>query len=232
MFVPQRGNRVTWYNCGPTVYDASHMGHARTYLTFDILRRVMRDYFGYDVFYVMNITDVDDKIIKRARQNHLYDAYVSENPPLEKILVDANNVLKVLYSNFICTTQYLFLSPPTNLSLSRFQSFCETMKKTTDPDKRKMQEGQIAKLTDAVTDVEASVQSGSKEQAEAARRQLLSVARDLLSDWLDKEKGAEVKDNAIFASLPKYWEEEFHKDMEALNVSFVLTVPIKGGKCF
>ena len=38
-FVPQRGNRVTWYNCGPTVYDASHMGHARTYLSFDILRR-------------------------------------------------------------------------------------------------------------------------------------------------------------------------------------------------
>ena len=38
-FVPQRGNKVTWYNCGPTVYDASHMGHARTYLTFDILRR-------------------------------------------------------------------------------------------------------------------------------------------------------------------------------------------------
>ena len=69
------GNRVTWYNCGPTVYDASHMGHARTYLTFDILRRVLTDYFGYDVFYVMNITDVDDKIIRRARQNHLFERY-------------------------------------------------------------------------------------------------------------------------------------------------------------
>ncbi len=95
VFVPQNGNRVTWYNCGPTVYDASHMGHARTYLSFDILRRVMRDYFGYDVFYVMNITDVDDKIIRRARQNHLYEKYLEENPPLEKVLEDANNVLKV-----------------------------------------------------------------------------------------------------------------------------------------
>merc|ERR1719384_2391752 len=65
VFVPQEGKRVTWYNCGPTVYDASHMGHARTYLSFDILRRVMTNYFGYDVFYVMNITDIDDKIIKR-----------------------------------------------------------------------------------------------------------------------------------------------------------------------
>lgn len=84
-FVPQNGNRVTWYNCGPTVYDASHMGHARTYLSFDILRRVLQNYFGYDVFYVMNITDIDDKIIKRARQNHLYDNYVDQNHPLEQV---------------------------------------------------------------------------------------------------------------------------------------------------
>ena len=65
VFVPQNGNLVTWYNCGPTVYDASHMGHARTYLTFDIVRRVISDYFGYNIHYVMNITDIDDKIIKR-----------------------------------------------------------------------------------------------------------------------------------------------------------------------
>ena len=65
VFVPQNGNLVTWYNCGPTVYDASHMGHARNYLTFDIVRRVISDYFGYNIHYVMNITDIDDKIIKR-----------------------------------------------------------------------------------------------------------------------------------------------------------------------
>ena len=58
IFVPQNGNTVTFYNCGPTVYDASHMGHARNYLTFDIVRRVIQDYFGYNVFYVMNITDI------------------------------------------------------------------------------------------------------------------------------------------------------------------------------
>ena len=90
-----QGNRVTWYNCGPTVYDASHMGHARTYLSFDILRRVMTNYFGYDVFYVMNITDVDDKIIRRARQGHLYQLYLEKNHPLERVLEDCNTVLKV-----------------------------------------------------------------------------------------------------------------------------------------
>ncbi len=52
--------------CGPTVYDSAHMGHARSYVSFDILHRVLQSYFGYDLNYVMNVTDVDDKIIKRS----------------------------------------------------------------------------------------------------------------------------------------------------------------------
>ncbi|XP_026191670.1 cysteine--tRNA ligase, cytoplasmic [Cyclospora cayetanensis] len=67
-FIPQVGNRVSWYACGPTVYDAAHMGHARTYLSFDIIRRILSDYFGYDVCLVMNITDIDDKIIARSQE--------------------------------------------------------------------------------------------------------------------------------------------------------------------
>ena len=62
------GKRIAWYTCGPTVYDSSHMGHARTYLAFDIVRRILRDYFQYDVFQVMNITDIDDKIITRSNE--------------------------------------------------------------------------------------------------------------------------------------------------------------------
>lgn len=45
-FRPAHGNQVLWYTCGPTVYDACHMGHARAYLTLDILRRILEDYFG------------------------------------------------------------------------------------------------------------------------------------------------------------------------------------------
>ena len=47
--MPHNPDEVTWYTCGPTVYDDSHMGHARTYISFDILRRIMTDYFGYNV---------------------------------------------------------------------------------------------------------------------------------------------------------------------------------------
>ena len=60
-------NLVTWYTCGPTVYDMSHIGHARTFITFDVIRRIL-EHYGYTVFYAMNITDIDDKIIKKVSQ--------------------------------------------------------------------------------------------------------------------------------------------------------------------
>ena len=55
------------YVCGPTVYDETHVGHARTYIAFDIVRRYL-EYLGYNVIYVLNITDIDDKIINRANE--------------------------------------------------------------------------------------------------------------------------------------------------------------------
>ena len=67
-FRPREGNLVKWYICGPTVYDSAHLGHARAYVTFDMIRRVLEEVFQYDVFLVMNVTDIDDKIIERARE--------------------------------------------------------------------------------------------------------------------------------------------------------------------
>lgn len=72
VFVPMNGKRVDWYNCGPTVYDAAHMGHARNYLTQDLIRRILRDYFGYEINFVMNVTDIDDKVrLERPRKSCL-----------------------------------------------------------------------------------------------------------------------------------------------------------------
>lgn len=62
---------VLAYICGPTVYDSTHLGHARTYVTFDIIRRILEDYFNLRVHYQCNITDVDDKIIARATEKGL-----------------------------------------------------------------------------------------------------------------------------------------------------------------
>jgi cysteinyl-tRNA synthetase len=59
--------KVRMYVCGPTVYDSAHVGHAMSAIVFDVVRRYLL-YSGYDVHYVMNFTDVDDKIIKRANR--------------------------------------------------------------------------------------------------------------------------------------------------------------------
>ncbi|MCJ7506237.1 cysteine--tRNA ligase [Candidatus Bathyarchaeota archaeon] len=68
-FQPFSGDKANVYVCGPTVYDYSHIGHARTYLSFDIIIRYL-EYKGYKVTYVVNITDIDDKIINRAKETH------------------------------------------------------------------------------------------------------------------------------------------------------------------
>ncbi|MDD6285764.1 MAG: cysteine--tRNA ligase [Methanobacteriaceae archaeon] len=62
-----KNNKIKLFVCGPTVYDYSHIGHARTYISFDVIVRYLK-HEGYSVFYLQNITDIDDKIIKRAKE--------------------------------------------------------------------------------------------------------------------------------------------------------------------
>src|SRR5713101_219767 len=66
-FRPLRDHEIRMYACGPTVYDYGHIGNFRTFVAVDVLRRFLRQ-SGYKVHHVMNITDVDDKIIRNAAQ--------------------------------------------------------------------------------------------------------------------------------------------------------------------
>ena len=66
-FTPIEENKVKMYVCGPTVYDNAHLGHARCYITWDVLYRYLK-FKGYDVTYCRNVTDVDDKILKKAEK--------------------------------------------------------------------------------------------------------------------------------------------------------------------
>ena len=68
VFQPIQANKVSIYVCGMTVYDQCHIGHARVMIVFDMVVRWLRA-SGYEVTYVRNITDIDDKIIKRAVEN-------------------------------------------------------------------------------------------------------------------------------------------------------------------
>jgi len=71
LFVPREGNRVTWYTCGPTVYDVCHMGHARAYLTMDIIRRILEDYLGYEVFLQVCIASAPQLLTTGGCHGHL-----------------------------------------------------------------------------------------------------------------------------------------------------------------
>ena len=76
-FVPIEEGKVRMYVCGPTVYNLIHIGNARPMIVFDTVRRYM-EYKGYDVNYVSNFTDVDDKIIKAAIEEGVDSSVISE----------------------------------------------------------------------------------------------------------------------------------------------------------
>ena len=67
-FVPLKPGEVSFYSCGPTVYDYFHVGNARPFIVFDVLRRYL-EHLGYKVTFVQNFTDIDDKMIKKKSQS-------------------------------------------------------------------------------------------------------------------------------------------------------------------
>ncbi|KFD67713.1 hypothetical protein M514_12893 [Trichuris suis] len=190
-FIPINGNQVTWYICGPTVYDVAHMGHARSYISFDILRRVLKDYFGYDVLYVMNITDIDDKIIKRARQKHLLERYLQSEPSTQMFLNDVT---------------------------SARQEYVAKMENEPNEDKKNMYRKQIEKLDSSLSALENAFAQRNETTISLSKQQVVTAGADMLSDWLDNRQKGTVSDHSIFDSLSRFYEEDFNKDMAALNV--------------
>ena len=91
-FIPLKAGKVSLYICGPTVYNHIHIGNARTFLSFDVIRRYL-EYSGYDVTFVQNITDVDDKIINRAREEGRTAAEVAKE--YTEAFIDAMHALGV-----------------------------------------------------------------------------------------------------------------------------------------
>lgn len=89
-FVPLEENKVKMYVCGPTVYDYIHIGNARPYVIFDTIRRYM-EYKGYEVTYVQNFTDVDDKIINKANAENVDMSVISERY-IKEALTDAEGL--------------------------------------------------------------------------------------------------------------------------------------------
>ncbi|KAH8165882.1 hypothetical protein CIB48_g2372 [Xylaria polymorpha] len=213
-FTPIEKGKISWYACGPTVYDHSHLGHARNYVSTDIIRRILLHYYGFDVMFVMNFTDVDDKIILRARRQRLLE--------IEK---------KKQYTE----------AQLTELGMAAFQAYAKSnLPKLLEGDDSPLDLNNYTPRRDAAYgqvlaggtltgegkpgDDEAKLKMhiGNMTSAVSAigGGQLFSGAEEILLPYFDSlyKESLDTSDQTIFTSLTQFMENEFTKDMDALNV--------------
>lgn len=189
------------------MYDVSHMGHARAYLTFDILRRVMEDYFGYSVHYVMNVTDIDDKIILRARRNALLAEYEKENAA-DQAKVAADAVAAAEAASAKQAAKLAELRSDESVAAAAAAGTRAAAERVTA-------EAEAAfKAEQAAGAAAAAKAAADKGDAAAA----LAAGRDALAERLDAEKGDTITDHAVFERHARYYEREFLSDLAALGV--------------
>ncbi|KAI9315543.1 tRNA synthetases class I (C) catalytic domain-containing protein [Dichotomocladium elegans] len=217
-FIPIRPGHISWYNCGPTVYDAAHMGHARTYLSMDIIRRVLESYFGYKVQFVQNITDIDDKIILRARQQYLFENMKKETPKLDASLIQT---VESAWSEYAKSKLAKF-EGAVDAAHADWKAFElqmtpeELAKAVLIDEKFKMNFSALQVSRKAIEEAKAALSQGQTDKGAADK--LMDASKDILSLSLDKEKGSQVDNPEIFRELPAYWEDMYFKDMKELNV--------------
>ena len=223
-FVPidAAGIKVTWYNCGPTVYDDAHLGHARNYITTDILRRIMSDYFGFEVNFVQNVTDVDDKIILRGRQQHLLSRFKATRQSVSpEVLSTAMRAFRRYIEKNIPFVDHT-VDPGSfeKISQDRFAAVLEQQSLAGDEsaqgDKTAKTRMHLQTATSAARALSAAVQEPTKVDATA----FYAATEDVLLPYLDALEGASIdaKDHSIFTKLTQKYEKRFSEDMRSLNV--------------
>ncbi|KYK61669.1 cysteinyl-tRNA synthetase [Drechmeria coniospora] len=212
-FVPIEPGKVSWYVCGPTVYDKSHLGHARNYVSTDIIRRILMHYFGFSVKFVMNMTDVDDKIIIKARRQRLLE--------LEKNKTYSNDDLR-------------------KLALAAFKAYAASSLPLLSGDGADLDETNYAARRDAAYgkvlsghalcgegkpgDAEAKVKMhiGNMDAAANGLQEgaIFPGADEILLPYLDSlyKETIDTRDQTIFTDLTKSMEALFTEDMDNLNV--------------
>jgi cysteinyl-tRNA synthetase len=198
--IPAEGNIVRMYVCGPTVYSVSHMGHARTFLCFDILRRILEKYFRYNVLYQLNITDIDDKIILTARKNELLKQYKAESHPMVSVKQTILALASAEEQKLLSKKESMLSDKPTENS-REFAEY-DTQLKQLELKIEQLNQAQERLATERFSSVD----------------DLIDVGKDLLMNALDAEKGHTISDKAVFESHSRYYEEEFLKDCKDLSV--------------
>jgi cysteinyl-tRNA synthetase len=226
-FVPvdPMGEVVTWYACGPTVYDDAHLGHAKNYVSTDIIRRIMKDYFGFRVKFVMNTTDIDDKIILQGRQQYLLARFKQEHAAEDDMVSDsALTAVKAAFRH------YIGKNLPSLPSDTRPETFSEVAEKAykvkAKPpplvDAAAETEGEAVTIADLLLSVHIGTARSAAEALQAPGKlpEFFAKTDNILLPHLDALHGAETDSNnhKIYLELSQKFERRFFEDMEALNV--------------
>ncbi|KAF8826055.1 hypothetical protein HHX47_DHR6000361 [Lentinula edodes] len=189
----------------------------------------MEDYFGYDVQFVMNITDIDDKIIKRARQNHLLEKFRADTKLLDASLVSqVYTAWRAFLRNEMAAglpshERALFTENDGELD-SQFNRIAELIQNNKEwkqeclkrDEKFDMNFTSANRTLLAVSHAESSLKAGSTSQEEAHK--LIDDSQDILVLFLDEQYKSTVTDPSLSRNLASYWEKRFFDDMRRLHV--------------
>lgn len=201
-FVPLTHNHITWYCCGPTVYNHAHMGHARNYVCSDICRRILQDYFGYNVNFVQNVTDIDDKIIIAARHQYLFEEKIA------KVHTEKTPELVQEIEGYLGDYVRKNLADFSGDVRSDLVLWIESL----DLQALAVANPKLPMYTKAAKDAHTAIYGTS------TLSEFLTAVEDVSVPSLDKKYGSTVTDPNIFKKLPAFWENKFNQDMEKLNV--------------
>ncbi|TDL29078.1 cysteinyl-tRNA synthetase [Rickenella mellea] len=211
-FVPvdPSGKRVVWYCCGPTVYDAAHLGHARNYVANDVIRRILQDYFNYDVVFVQNVTD----IIDRARQRYFFGEYRSQHLSIDDQVFKTSHEAVAYY---IKETAGL----PDGLDVRNFTEltlpFAFLYERSLLSDEEIILKNRLSVLSRATSmlDDMSRVVPTTDDDIENFYATLEPVLSEFLGSTL-KETITEDMSH-IFSDFAQYWELDFNGDLRRLN---------------
>lgn len=200
--MPIKPNYISWYCCGPTVYNHAHMGHARNYVCLDISRRILQDYFGYSINFVQNVTDIDDKIIVAARQQYLFEEKISSK--YSEVTDELTERVKGYLSEYAAKNLPGFTG-----SLSQLPAFLDSL----DLQALAVEQPKLPMHAKAAKRAHGAVFGPSSSFAD-----FLAAVEDVSVPSLDAQFGSSVTDPTIFKKLPAFWENKFNEDMERLGV--------------
>ncbi|TFK25197.1 cysteinyl-tRNA synthetase [Coprinopsis marcescibilis] len=225
-----RRTPLKWYNCGPTVYDAAHLGHARNYVTQDIIRRVLTEYFGLNIHFVMNITDIDDKasrftsriIIDRTRQNHFVQNFRAEHGQLSPWLI---SLIQQKLNKYL--SMYLYSHTGASHHAEDWDGVWRELERVVDntallesrlkiDQKFGMHFAASKNCQEALKVAESDLERGDCS-ARTARR-LIDASEGILGPVLNEELREVALDPALYKNLSHFWEAQFFADMTRLNV--------------